>query len=187
MRLAAFKSCITKRYVSPWRCPSSRSRFGISAWIRAARSKSSSAAPSRRVTRSRVTSATFAKAHHIIDCRRRERKHDIAEDYLAEHSIRRGLFMILVARAHDIHRPAAGLTRQLQAAIRQRARPRARDEPQIGRVRPDALASRGDGLPRARPARRAFTSPTARPPKSTCPTDTSCGTSRGRIRWRTLA
>jgi hypothetical protein len=43
----------------------------------------------------------FAKAHQIpvIDCRRGERKHDVAEDYLADHTIKRGLFLILVARA----------------------------------------------------------------------------------------
>ena len=43
----------------------------------------------------------FAKAHRIpvIDCRRGDRKHDLAQDYLAEHSVGRGLFMILVGRA----------------------------------------------------------------------------------------
>jgi hypothetical protein len=64
----------------------------------------------------------FAKAHHIpvIDCRRGERKHDIAEDYLAEHSVGRGLFMILVGRAvapvWDVQRTSGGgihLTKKL--------------------------------------------------------------------------
>jgi len=43
----------------------------------------------------------FARAHGIpvIDCRRGERKHEIAEEYLATHVVRRGLFLILVARA----------------------------------------------------------------------------------------
>src|SRR6266849_8169613 len=43
----------------------------------------------------------FARAHGIpiIDCRRRERKHRIAEEYLATHSVKRGLFLILVGRA----------------------------------------------------------------------------------------
>jgi hypothetical protein len=43
----------------------------------------------------------FAKAHQIavIDCRRGERKHDIAEEYLATHTVRQGLFLVLVARA----------------------------------------------------------------------------------------
>lgn len=43
----------------------------------------------------------FAKAHQIpvIDCRRGERKHDVAEEYLANHAVKRGLFLILVARA----------------------------------------------------------------------------------------
>ncbi len=42
-----------------------------------------------------------AKAHGIpvIDCRRGERKHEIAEEYLATHTVKRGLFLILVARA----------------------------------------------------------------------------------------
>jgi hypothetical protein len=43
----------------------------------------------------------FARAHGIpvIDCRRGERKHEIAEEYLATHTVKRGLFMILGARA----------------------------------------------------------------------------------------
>jgi hypothetical protein len=43
----------------------------------------------------------FARAHAIpvIDCRRGERKHQIAEEYLATHDVKRGLFLILVARA----------------------------------------------------------------------------------------
>src|SRR6266851_563859 len=64
----------------------------------------------------------FAKAHHIpvIDCRRGDRKHDIAEDFLAEHSVGRGLFMILVGRAvapvWDVQRSSGGgihLTKKL--------------------------------------------------------------------------
>jgi hypothetical protein len=43
----------------------------------------------------------FARTHGIpvIDCGRGERKHQIAEDYLAEHDVSRGVFLILVARA----------------------------------------------------------------------------------------
>ena len=43
----------------------------------------------------------FAKATGIplIDCERGERKHLIAEEYLASHQVGRGVFMILVARA----------------------------------------------------------------------------------------
>jgi hypothetical protein len=64
----------------------------------------------------------FAKAHHIpvIDCRRGERKHDLAEDYLAEHAVGSGLFMILVGRAvapvWDVQRSSGGgihLTKKL--------------------------------------------------------------------------
>ncbi len=64
----------------------------------------------------------FAKAHRIpvIDCRRGDRKHDLAQDYLAEHSVGRGLFMILVGRAvapvWDVQRTSGGgihLTKKL--------------------------------------------------------------------------
>jgi hypothetical protein len=56
----------------------------------------------------------FAKAHRIpvIDCRRGERKHDVAEEYLATHTVKRGLFLILVARAiapvWDVRRSRTG-------------------------------------------------------------------------------
>ncbi len=42
-----------------------------------------------------------AKAHGIpvIDCKRGERKHQIAEEYLVSHPVDRGVFLILVARA----------------------------------------------------------------------------------------
>lgn len=41
-----------------------------------------------------------AKAHGIpmIDCKRGERKHQIAEEYLASDPVDRGVFLILVAR-----------------------------------------------------------------------------------------
>src|ERR687887_380616 len=58
----------------------------------------------------------FAKAHQlpVIDCRRGERKHELAEAYLATHSVGRGLFLILVGRAAapiwDVQRsPGGGL------------------------------------------------------------------------------
>ena len=43
----------------------------------------------------------WAKAHGVpvIDCGRGERKHQIAEEYLAEHTVTTGVFMVLVARA----------------------------------------------------------------------------------------
>jgi hypothetical protein len=61
----------------------------------------------------------FAKAHQIpiIDCRRGERKHEIAEEYLATHPIGRGVFLILVARAvapvWAVERSAKGVIRNL--------------------------------------------------------------------------
>jgi hypothetical protein len=57
----------------------------------------------------------FAKAHGIpvIDCGRGDRKHRIAEDYLASHPVSRGVFLILVARAAatvwEVQRSAKGV------------------------------------------------------------------------------
>jgi hypothetical protein len=43
----------------------------------------------------------WASAHQVpvIDCKRGERKHQLAEEYLASHSVGPGVFLILVARA----------------------------------------------------------------------------------------
>jgi hypothetical protein len=43
----------------------------------------------------------YAKAHHIpvVDCSVGERKHDLAEDYLAKTKVTKGLFLVLVGRA----------------------------------------------------------------------------------------
>ena len=57
----------------------------------------------------------FAKAHGIpvVDCGRGERKHRIAEAYLANHRVSRGVFLILVARAAatvwEVQRSASGV------------------------------------------------------------------------------
>jgi hypothetical protein len=57
----------------------------------------------------------FAKVHGIpvIDCRRGERKHHIAEEHLATHSVGPGVFLILVARAPasvwEVVRSASGV------------------------------------------------------------------------------
>ena len=57
----------------------------------------------------------FAKAHGIpvIDCGRGERKHLIAEEYLATHTVGAGVFLILVARAMapvwEVSRSAGGV------------------------------------------------------------------------------
>jgi hypothetical protein len=56
-----------------------------------------------------------AKAHGIpvIDCKRGERKHQIAEEYLAEHTVGTGVFLIFVARAvapvWEVTRSASGV------------------------------------------------------------------------------
>lgn len=62
----------------------------------------------------------FGKATNIpvIDCGRGERKHRIAEDYLATHAVGVGVFLILVARAPatvwDVHRSRAGVICNLE-------------------------------------------------------------------------
>jgi hypothetical protein len=62
----------------------------------------------------------FAKAHGIpvIDCGRGERKHRIAEEYLATHTVGAGVFLILVARAAatvwEVKRSASGVIANLE-------------------------------------------------------------------------
>ncbi|MCE7002410.1 hypothetical protein LWC34_06125 [Kibdelosporangium philippinense] len=61
----------------------------------------------------------WAGAHGVpvIDCKRGERKHRIAEEYLATHTVGTGVFLILVARAPatvwEVHRSAQGAIRDL--------------------------------------------------------------------------
>ena len=47
----------------------------------------------------RVRAFANASGIPVIDCGRGERKHRVAEEYLATHTVERGLFLILVARA----------------------------------------------------------------------------------------
>ena len=47
----------------------------------------------------RVRAAAAAHGIPVIDCKRGERKHEIAEEYLATHRVDRGVFLIFVARA----------------------------------------------------------------------------------------
>ena len=47
----------------------------------------------------RVRASAQADGIPVIDCKADGRKHQIAEDYLAEHPVRTGVFLILVARA----------------------------------------------------------------------------------------
>ena len=53
----------------------------------------------------------------MIDCGRGERKHRIAEEYLAAHTVGPGVFLILVARAPatvwEVNRSPAGVIRNL--------------------------------------------------------------------------
>ena len=47
----------------------------------------------------RVRASAAAHGIPVIDCKRGERKHAIAEEYLATHRVDRGVFLIFVARA----------------------------------------------------------------------------------------
>ena len=63
----------------------------------------------------------YAKAHAIpvMDCTRGERKHEIAEEYLATHPTVQGLFLILVSRAiapvWEVERSSAGQIRNIRS------------------------------------------------------------------------
>lgn len=66
----------------------------------------------------RVRASAHAAGIPVIDCTADERKHRIAEDYLAEHSVGPGVFLILVARAPatvwKVSRTSAGVIRNLE-------------------------------------------------------------------------
>lgn len=47
----------------------------------------------------RVRTSAAAHGIPVIDCKSDERKHLIAEDYLREHTVGVGVFLVLVARA----------------------------------------------------------------------------------------
>jgi hypothetical protein len=66
----------------------------------------------------------WAKAHQVpvVDCRREEDKHEVAEEYLQNHPGVRGLFLILVGRAvatvWTVHRSHGGVILNLEAKPR---------------------------------------------------------------------
>jgi len=66
----------------------------------------------------------WAKAHRVpvVDCRREEDKHEVAEEYLQNHPGVRGLFLILVGRAvatvWTVHRSHGGVILNLEAKPR---------------------------------------------------------------------
>ncbi|HUG84346.1 MAG TPA: hypothetical protein VMM13_07260 [Euzebya sp.] len=66
----------------------------------------------------RVRAYASAAGIPMIDCRADERKHRIAEDYLTEHTVGVGVFLILVARAPatvwKVNRSSAGVIRNLE-------------------------------------------------------------------------
>ncbi|MGH3864522.1 MAG: hypothetical protein ACRDQ4_00005, partial [Pseudonocardiaceae bacterium] len=61
----------------------------------------------------RVRASARAHGIPVIDCNRGERKHQIAEEYLASHAVGPGVFLILVARASapvwEVVRSASGV------------------------------------------------------------------------------
>jgi len=66
----------------------------------------------------RVRAYASAAGIPVIDCKADDRKHRIAEDYLSEHTVGVGVFLILVARAPatvwKVSRTAAGVIRNLE-------------------------------------------------------------------------
>jgi hypothetical protein len=66
----------------------------------------------------RVRASAAAHGIPVIDCTAQERKHRIAEDYLATHTVATGVFLILVARAPatvwKVSRSTAGVIRNLE-------------------------------------------------------------------------
>ena len=66
----------------------------------------------------RVRASAQAHGIPVIDCKAEERKHQIAEEYLAEHAVRTGVFLVLVARAPatvwKVSRSAAGVIHHLE-------------------------------------------------------------------------
>jgi hypothetical protein len=66
----------------------------------------------------RVRAWAKSNAVPVIDCTRDERKHEIAEEYLATHPVGVGVFLVLVARAPapvwEVRRLAAGVIRNLE-------------------------------------------------------------------------
>jgi hypothetical protein len=65
----------------------------------------------------RVRAWAAANGVPVLDCKSGERKHRIAEEYLAAHRVGTGVFLILVARAPatawDVQRPKGGVIRNL--------------------------------------------------------------------------
>src|SRR6476660_4924992 len=65
----------------------------------------------------RVRASAAANGIPVIDCKRGERKHEIAEEYLATHRVDRGVFLIFVARAvapvWEVTRSTGGVLRNL--------------------------------------------------------------------------
>ena len=99
----------------------------------------------------------YAKAHGIpvIDCSAGQRKHDLAEEYLAETTVTQGLFLVLVGRAQAVHpevrarRCSAGRSALVPAALGGRVRAVAIRHPTRGCVRTeDARAALQQRRPR---------------------------------------
>ena len=66
----------------------------------------------------RVRASAQAHGIPVIDCKAEDRKHQIAEEYLAEHPVRTGVFLVLVARAPatvwKVSRSGAGVIHHLE-------------------------------------------------------------------------
>ncbi len=66
----------------------------------------------------RVRAAAKAHGIPVIDCQRGDRKHELAEEYLASHPMTPGVFLVLVARAvamvYEVERSAKGVVRNIE-------------------------------------------------------------------------
>lgn len=66
----------------------------------------------------RVRAYAKAQGIPVIDCQRGERKHELAEEYLAEHPESSGVFLILVSRSvgivFEVERSAKGVLRNIE-------------------------------------------------------------------------
>jgi hypothetical protein len=69
----------------------------------------------------RLRASAEANGIPVVDCRNGERKHEIAEEYLATHTVGPGVFLVLVARAPapvwDVDRPGGGAIRNIARKV----------------------------------------------------------------------
>jgi hypothetical protein len=100
----------------------------------------------------RVRASARAHGIPVIDCKRGERKHQIAEEYLAEHTVGTGVFMIFVARAVA---PIWEVTRSASGVLGNLAKKRAFAQPLLVSHHGSGMGASHDQGVRASPVRCA--------------------------------